>query len=104
MNQKLNDLNEFLTRQFGIDKFSSQVMSEEQFLKIIEQYLQSRISNLIQFDIDRLFQILYVIDISEKSTTDAFDLGNIDVISQRLAQLIIQRQLKKLQYKTNFQG
>ena len=59
-------------------------------------------TRLIQVDIERLLQILYRIDIHQQDSDEAFDLGEINLISKALAQKIVARQLKKWDYSQKF--
>ena len=47
-------------------------------------------------------QALYRIDVDDSASNEAFDLGEINKVSERLAELIISRQLKKIEYSRNF--
>jgi hypothetical protein len=51
---------------------------------------------------DRLLQALYRIDVNDRETDRAFALGEIRQVCDRLAELVIQRQLQKLEYSREF--
>lgn len=78
--------------------------SESAYFKFLKQKLSARIKFFINTDLEKLLQALYRIDIDERLTDQAFNLGEISRVSDKLAELIILRQLKKLQYSREFKG
>lgn len=99
-----NDLNEILSRQFGVSVHGHDVDTESQYLKRLQEALAVRIEHLINTDIDKLLQILYRIDVPQFETDKSFELGEIKKISMQLAESIIRRQLKKIDYAKKFYG
>ena len=57
---------------------------------------------MINVDMDKLLQALYRIDVNDRETDRAFALGEINEVSLKLADLIIRRQLQKLDYSREF--
>lgn len=51
---------------------------------------------------DKLLQALYRIDVNDRETDRAFALGEIKAISAKIAELVIRRQLQKLDYSREF--
>lgn len=97
------DLESFLERSFGIEKADSN-LSTDNYLEYIDQRLQARLEVMINHNVDALFQVLYRIDVHQKQVDDAFSLGEIKKVCERLSSLIISRQLKKLEYSKSYKG
>jgi len=76
--------------------------NDSEFFKILQMKLGERIKFFIRTDIDKLFQAFYKIDLHEAESDAAFDLGEINKVSAKLAELIIIRQLEKVQYSREF--
>ncbi len=76
--------------------------NDSEFFKLLQMKLAERIKYFIRTDIDKLFQVFYRIDLHEAESDAAFDLGEINKISSRLAELIIIRQLEKVNYARDF--
>ncbi len=91
-----------LENHFGVTKSESKLDSESAFLKHLKFKLSQRIIFFIRTDIDKLMQALYRIDVDDSASNEAFDLGEINKVSERLAELIISRQLKKIEYSRKF--
>jgi hypothetical protein len=79
--------------KFGI----TTLMSNADFNGIEEfkLYLTDKISGMMENKFEKLINTLYLIDISEDKLNQVFKSGNKEVISSRLAELIIERQLLK---------
>lgn len=100
----LPDLKDFLYRNFQLDSFTAEMDSESAYLNEIHRRLTAKIKWFIQFRMDDLLQALYRIDVPQGHSDQAFELGEIDKISSRLSELIIQRQLQKLDYSRKFRS
>jgi hypothetical protein len=96
----INDLEEFLERNFGVVQNTSNDIEDP--ISRLRSLLSQRIKYFIRYDLDKLLQALYRIDVKDSDSDKAFNLGDIDQISVALSDLIIQRQLKKLEYSKNF--
>lgn len=99
---KDNEILTILENNFGIKTNRSELDTNSEFYKYLQQILSERIKFFIRTDLDKLLHILYRIDISQKDTDDSFDLGEINRISYDLAEKIIKRQLKKIAYSKKF--
>lgn len=78
--------------------------TESAYFKFLKQKLSERIKFYINTDLEKLLQALYRIDIDERLTDQAFHLGEVNLVSDKLAELIIIRQLQKLDYSRKFKG
>lgn len=104
-NQQLQiELKDHLENNFSFDlsEFNNHLDSESAYLKYLQEQLALRIKFLIRTDLDKLLQALYRIDVDDSLSDQAFDLGEINQVSSKLAELIILRQLKKLEYRTKY--
>lgn len=98
----IKDLEQVLESHFSLRKINSQMSEEHEYLKYLQKALAERIKYFIRSDLDKLLQILYRIDIPQSETDLAFNLGDINAVSLELAEKIIIRQLKKIDYARNF--
>jgi len=101
---KEKELVEILANNFGLTVHISELDTESDYLKKIQILLSERIQFLISTDVEKLFQILYKVDVPQGQTDLAFDLGDIKKVSMKIAELIIVRQLKKIDYSRKFYG
>jgi hypothetical protein len=100
--QELERLNLVLEQNFGMSTISDQ---EKALLDVQEQLtamLAQRVSFFIRTSMDKLLQAFYRLDLSDQDVDQAFDLGDVNKVSRRLAELIIERQLKKIRYAQEF--
>ena len=87
---------------FNIKLPERELDSESAYFKQLHMALSARIKYFIRTDIDKLLQALYRIDINDKLSDEAFNLGEINKVSEKLSELIILRQIKKLEYSKNY--
>jgi len=99
-----NELIHILETNFNFDLklAQSELDSESAFLNQLKLKLAERIKFFIRTDIDKLMQALYRIDVDDKLSDQAFNLGEINQIADKLAELIIMRQLQKIDYARKF--
>lgn len=97
-------LKEKLENGFNLDltEYKQYLETDSAFFKFLQEKLSARIKFFIRTDLDKLLQALYRIDIDDRLSDEAFDLGEINQVSSKLAELIIIRQLQKLNYAQNF--
>jgi hypothetical protein len=102
--EKLFELQKRLESNFNFDlaNAAQELDSDSAFFKFLQQKLAARIQFFINTNMDKLLQALYRIDISESETDKAFHLGEVHKVSMKLAELIIVRQLQKLDYSKKF--
>ena len=98
------DLVEILTNNFSLEVNSHEMKDGSDYLEHIQRVLATKIEFMINTDLERLLQILYRVDVDQRLTDQAFDLGEIKKVSFKLAELIIRRQLKKIEYSRKFYG
>ena len=96
------ELEQILLNNFGITLNGNQLDTESEYFKQLQRALAQRIEFLINSNVEKLFQILYKIDVPQKFTDDAFELGEIKKISLKIAEHVIARQLQKIDYARKF--
>lgn len=77
-------------------------MEDSDFYERLQNELADRIVFLINTDMDKLLQALYRIDVNDRETDRAFALGEIKAVGLKLADLVLRRQLQKLEYSMAF--
>ena len=101
---KKKDLARYLQTSFNFDLSldGHALDSNSAFFEYLKKQLSERIKFLINTDMDKLLQALYRIDVNDRETDRAFALGEIQAVSDRLAELVIRRQMRKLEYAREF--
>lgn len=65
----------------------------------LKKYLAEKISLMMDKNFDLLLSSLYRIDINEEKVTNLFSGSNREFIPEKLAELVIERQIQKLYYR-----
>lgn len=65
----------------------------------LKKYLTEKISLMMDKNFDMLLSSLYRIDISEEKITSLFSASNREFIPEKLAELVIERQIQKIYYR-----
>lgn len=89
---------------FDLKEAEKALDSNSAFFDYLKSQLALRIKFLINTDMDKLLQALYRIDVNDRETDRAFSLGEVQAVSEKLAELVIRRQLQKLDYSRHFYG
>ncbi len=100
----LSELAHILNNHFQVEANKNDLDSDSAYLDFLQMKLAKRVEFYINTDVEKLFQALYRIDVSQTETDKAFDLGGVSQISSKIAELIIKRQLRKLNYARQFSG
>jgi hypothetical protein len=74
-------------------------LDEETYLDRLTQNLALKIESLLRNDMEKLLWILYRIDVKDNLVDEAMSLGEVKKIAGKLAHLVIERQLKKINYR-----
>jgi hypothetical protein len=102
MMNKVQELSQILQNNFGLTISDGELDTESAYLEHLKLKLSERIKFFIRTDLDKLLQALYRIDVDDSLSNQAFNLGEINLVSNKLAELIILRQLKKIEYSREF--
>lgn len=102
--KELKDISSLLENTFGLTKASedTSLLSESEYLILLRNRLSERVLFYLRTNVEILFQALYRIDVNDRYVNEAFDLGEIHLVSKKIAELIIERQLQKLSYIYKF--
>lgn len=93
MNELAADTLPVLEKQFGISIPNTSAHTREQ----IETLLAEHLVYMLHYEMEKLLQALYRIDVDEKKVKDVFAQNNPKVIAPALAALIMDRELQKAQ-------
>lgn len=66
--------------------------------------LMEALKKVLDSDFNRIWNILYRIDLDEKKVMEAFDEEEPDAIVGKLADLILERQLQKIESRNKYSG
>ena len=67
-----------------------------------QRLLEEKIRDLLDYDPERLFQLLYRIDVDERKVKQLFEHAAAEEIPHELANLMIKRQMQKVYYRKKF--
>ncbi|MDX2003093.1 MAG: hypothetical protein SFW35_11710 [Chitinophagales bacterium] len=81
-----------ICQDFGMELISP---SETDYLAVLKSVLVNRLSDLIQYDNEKLKWILYRIDVSEKKVLTLLAENPLQEALEGIADLIIERQIEK---------
>jgi hypothetical protein len=95
--QQVAEVTRFVEKDFLISENNSLIPSTDIVsLEEFRKYLTEKLKFLLDNKFDMLVNILYRIDINEKKLSQLFSGKNRDSIPTTLANLIIERQLQKI--------
>jgi hypothetical protein len=93
----------FITRDFHLQRMAPLAHQDAVLqLEEIKSLLIRKIEELLDFDFERLMNILYRIDVDENKVKETFKNHRPNEIAPILADLVIKRQIQKV--KTRHQG
>lgn len=69
-----------------------------------KKQLSERVLHLLNHDFEKLRWILYRVDVSEKLARQAFDLLEAPLIAQKLSDLLMEREARKLKTRNRNSG
>ena len=108
MNEDLNkeeifSIQKFVSKDFIENDYSS-IIPNNDFEKLEEfrEYLTEKMKDMLDKNYNLLINTLYRIDISEKKLTELFSSKNKESIPQKLADLIIERQIEKIHFRKRY--
>ena len=105
MNEELNkeeifSIQKFVSKDFVKNDYSSLVPNNDyERLEEFRKYLTDKMKDMLDKNYNLLINTLYRIDISEKKLAELFSAKNKESIPQKLADLIIERQIEKINYR-----
>ncbi len=103
--KEVKTLSKFVSSDFVKNGIDSLINSGDfQSLMEFKIYLTNKIAYLMDKKYDLLMTTLYRIDIDETKIEKLFAGGNRDFIPERLAELIIERQLQKIRLREKYKS
>jgi|GEM_PF-271594 len=105
ININLNDVSKFISKDFEKNGTNSLIpVFETQSRSEFKKYLTERLAYLIDHNFDLLVNTLYRIDVSEEKLSKLFSGDNREHIPSKLADLIIERQIQKINLRNKYKG
>jgi hypothetical protein len=105
MNNKKDiiSLQKIVEKEFVDSKFKTLIPNND-FERIEEfrEYLIAKLESLYEHNYELLINTLYRIDVNESKLSELFGGQNRDHIPERLADLIIERQLQKIRFRQQY--
>lgn len=95
----ISDLVNLTTKD--LDVFNSTLL-ESPSKKQLHEWLTREINLLINNDFNKLLNVLYRIDISETKSKEAFAVKDPNEIGRNLADLIIEREIQKIESRKKY--
>jgi hypothetical protein len=89
---------DFIPHEFSLSQFETE-KDERLLLKMI----QDRVDELMAYDLELLMSYLYRMDVAEKDIQNVIHFQNEVPANEGLAQLIFERQLKRLETRKKYQ-
>jgi len=108
MNEELNkeeifSIQKFVSKDFVKNDYSSLIPSNDyEKLEEFRKYLTDKMKYMLDKNYNLLINTLYRIDISEKKLAELFSSKDKDSIPDRLADLIIERQIEKIHFRKRY--
>ena len=105
MNEELNkeeifSLQKSVSKDFVKDDYSSLIPNNDfERLEEFRKYLAEKMRDMLDKNYNLLINTLYRIDISEKKVSELFSSKNKELIPEKLADLIIERQIEKIHFR-----
>lgn len=101
--KQVTEISETISGVFDKAGISAIITSNEfDNLAELKKHLTRKIAELLDTNYERLINILYRIDVNEDKLNELFGTKNRDFIPERLADLIIERQLQKINLRNMY--
>ncbi len=103
MNDLAKTAYENLKEQFHLPELSrNELVDYNLLLERIKEGISSRLQVLLQKNHRKVFEILYKVDVPENLIDESFNQGDSKACADMMADLIIKRQLKKIETQRNY--
>jgi hypothetical protein len=108
MNEELDkeevfSIQKFVSKEFVKSDFTSLIPNNDfEKLEEFRNYLTEKMKEMLDNNYNLLINTLYRIDISEKKLAELFSLKNKEFIPEKLADLIIERQIEKIYFRKRY--
>lgn len=102
-NDDIKSLQKFVAKDFIRDDDTSLIPNSDfEKLEEFKKYLIDRLTDMLDNNFNLLVNTLYRIDISERKLAELFGAKNKENIPEKLADLIIERQIQKIQFRKKY--
>ena len=102
-NQEIHSIQRFVSKDFVKNDYSSLIPNNDfERLEEFRKYLTEKMRELLDKNYSLLINTLYRIDISEKKLAELFSSRNKLSIPEKLADLIIERQIEKINFRKRY--
>jgi hypothetical protein len=92
-----------ITNDFVKSNFASLIPNNDyERLEEFKKYLTEKMRDLLDNNYNLLINTLYRIDISEAKLSELFSSSNKEAIPEKLADLIIERQVQKINFRKKY--
>ncbi|MEP0862142.1 MAG: hypothetical protein HRF52_11975 [Ignavibacterium sp.] len=99
----IKSLQKFVSKDFVKDDDTSLIpYNDYEKLEEFKKYLIEKLTDMIDNNFNLLVNTLYRIDISEQKLAELFSGKNRENIPEKLADLIIERQIQKIQFRKQY--
>ena len=101
--EKIVSIQRFVSKDFVKNDYSSLIPNNDfERLEEFRKYLAEKMRDLLDKNYNLLINTLYRIDISEKKLAELFSSRNKELIPEKLADLIIERQIEKINFRKRY--
>jgi hypothetical protein len=96
-------IQKFISNDFVKSDFTSIIPNNDfERLEEFRKYLTEKMQTMLDTDFNLLVNTLYRIDISEKKLSELFSAKDRSNIPEKLADLIIERQIEKIKFRQRY--
>lgn len=101
--EEVFSIQKFVSKEFVKSDFTSLIPNNDfEKLEEFRKYLTEKMKEMLDNNYNLLINTLYRIDISEKKLAELFSSKNKECIPQKLADLIIERQIEKIYFRKRY--
>ena len=98
--EEIFSLQKSVSKDFVKNDYSSLIPNNDfERLEEFRKYLTEKMKDMLDKNYNLLINTLYRIDISEKKLSELFSSKNKELIPEKLADLIIERQIEKINFR-----
>jgi len=102
-NEEIHSIQKFVSKDFVKNDYSSLIPNNDfEKLEEFRKYLTEKIKDMLDNNYNLLINTLYRIDISENKLAELFSSKNKETIPEKLADLIIERQIEKINFRRRY--
>ncbi len=101
--EEIFSIQRFVSKDFVKSDYSSLIPNNDfERLEEFRKYLTEKMKDMLDNNYNLLINTLYRIDISEKKLSELFSSRNKESIPEKLADLIIERQVEKINFRKRY--